>query len=126
MAVSAVPNALHPCLVQAQHRRRYGLVRGLAVHVLRLDAGLPQQPLQQVPRHVGVRGGGRRAQPDGWVLARLPIESDRDAAAEFLRLGTEVEVLEPASLRESLAATAAGLAKLYAANLTEPPRRPST
>jgi predicted DNA-binding transcriptional regulator YafY len=54
-------------------------------------------------------------QPDGWVLARLPIESDSHAEAEFLRLGTQVEVLEPASLRERLATIAAGLAKLYAA-----------
>jgi predicted DNA-binding transcriptional regulator YafY len=52
-------------------------------------------------------------QPDGWTLARVPIESDSHAEGEFLRLGAHVEVLEPASLRERLAATATGLAALY-------------
>ncbi|GAA3730337.1 YafY family protein [Plantactinospora mayteni] len=57
-------------------------------------------------------------QPDGWVLARVPIESDSHAERQFLRLGAEVEVLEPESLRQRLAATVSGLATLYAA----PPR----
>jgi predicted DNA-binding transcriptional regulator YafY len=52
-------------------------------------------------------------QPDGWVLARLPIESDSHAEAEFLRLGAGIEVLEPSSLRDRLAATAADLAAMY-------------
>jgi predicted DNA-binding transcriptional regulator YafY len=52
-------------------------------------------------------------QPDGWVLARLPIESDSHAEAEFLRLGAGIEVLEPSSLRDRLAATAAELAAMY-------------
>lgn len=59
-------------------------------------------------------------QPDGWLLARLPIESDSHAEAEFLRLGTQVEVLEPTSLRERLTTTVAGLAKLYAPRRTNP------
>ncbi|MFF5074494.1 WYL domain-containing protein [Micromonospora olivasterospora] len=42
------------------------------------------------------------------------MESDSHAEAEFLRLGAHVEVLEPASLRERLAATVAALASLYA------------
>src|SRR6266511_2227058 len=53
-------------------------------------------------------------QPDGRVLARVPIESDSHAEAELLRLGAEVEVLEPASLRERMARTVAQLAALYA------------
>jgi predicted DNA-binding transcriptional regulator YafY len=52
-------------------------------------------------------------QADGWLLARVPIESDSHAEMQFLRLGAQVEVLEPASLRKRLAATAAGLAALY-------------
>jgi predicted DNA-binding transcriptional regulator YafY len=54
-------------------------------------------------------------QPDGWLLARVPIESDGHAEAEFLRLGAQVEVLEPTSLRERLASTVAGLSAMYAA-----------
>lgn len=54
-------------------------------------------------------------QPDGWVLARVPIESDGHAEAEFLRLGAQIEVLEPASLRKRLASTVAGMAALYTA-----------
>lgn len=52
-------------------------------------------------------------QPDGWVLARIPIESQAHAERELLRLGDGVEVLEPASLRARLTATVAGLASLY-------------
>ncbi len=54
--------------------------------------------------------------PDGsgWVTAVVPIESVRHAHQDFLRLGAEVEVLEPAALREQLAATARSLAGLYA------------
>jgi hypothetical protein len=47
------------------------------------------------------------------VLARLPIESEAHAEGEFLRLGAQVEVLAPASLRHRLAQTSAGLAALY-------------
>jgi predicted DNA-binding transcriptional regulator YafY len=52
---------------------------------------------------------------DGWVRTRLPIESLTNAETEFLRLGAEVEVLEPAALRNRLASTAAGLAAIYLA-----------
>ncbi|WP_344982066.1 YafY family protein [Streptosporangium fragile] len=50
---------------------------------------------------------------DGWVVLRLPTESTRHAHWLLLRLGAEVEVLEPPELRERMAATAAGLAELY-------------
>jgi predicted DNA-binding transcriptional regulator YafY len=43
----------------------------------------------------------------------VPIESVGHAHQDFLRLGAEVEVLEPAALREQLAATARSLAGLY-------------
>ncbi|MGH8773862.1 MAG: WYL domain-containing protein [Jiangellaceae bacterium] len=42
------------------------------------------------------------------MLARVPIESDSHAEAQFLRLGAQVEVLEPGALRQRLAATVAG------------------
>jgi predicted DNA-binding transcriptional regulator YafY len=55
--------------------------------------------------------------PDGggWVTAVVPIESVGHAHQDLLRLGAEVEVLEPAALREQLAATARSLASLYTA-----------
>jgi predicted DNA-binding transcriptional regulator YafY len=55
------------------------------------------------------------ANPDGWVTAVVPIESLTHAHQDFLRLGADVEVLEPAELRERLAATARSLAAIYAA-----------
>jgi predicted DNA-binding transcriptional regulator YafY len=54
------------------------------------------------------------AQADGWVLARVPIESDEHAEGAFLRLGAQVEVLGPESLRHRIAATVAELAARYA------------
>ncbi|HEY1920020.1 MAG TPA: transcriptional regulator [Streptosporangiaceae bacterium] len=51
---------------------------------------------------------------DGWITAVLPIESLRHARSEFLRLGAEIEVLEPAALRAEMASTARGLVTLYA------------
>jgi predicted DNA-binding transcriptional regulator YafY len=50
---------------------------------------------------------------DGWVTAVVPIESLIHAHQDFLRLGAEVEVLEPAVLRERLAETARALAAIY-------------
>ncbi|MYW62663.1 WYL domain-containing protein [Streptomyces sp. SID8379] len=55
-----------------------------------------------------------RAEPDGWTRAVLPVESQDRAHDDFLRLGADIEVLEPAALRDRIAATAAALARLYA------------
>ena len=54
-------------------------------------------------------------EPDGygWVTATVPIESEPHAATEFMKLGAEVEVVEPADLRERLVGTARALAALY-------------
>lgn len=49
----------------------------------------------------------------GWVQVRVPIESIDHAAREMLRLGPEGEVLQPAALRERLAASAAAMSALY-------------
>jgi len=51
---------------------------------------------------------------DGWCEAVIPIESFPHAAGELLRLGTDVEVLAPAELRDLMAATVEALASLYA------------
>ena len=50
---------------------------------------------------------------DGWVRARIPIESLDHAASELLRLGAEVEVLAPPELRQRLSQVAAELASVY-------------
>ena len=49
---------------------------------------------------------------DGWVRATVPIESVDQAAVDFLRLGTEAEVLSPRTLRKRLAETAREMARL--------------
>ncbi|MFD8598316.1 helix-turn-helix transcriptional regulator [Kitasatospora sp. NPDC059646] len=61
----------------------------------------------------GARRLGVPPAPTGWTEARLPIESVDHAHDEFLRLGTDIEVLEPPALRERLAATVHALASRY-------------
>jgi predicted DNA-binding transcriptional regulator YafY len=57
-----------------------------------------------------------RARVDGQGAAEVvvPIESVEHAAADFLRLGSEAEVLSPPELRAAMGATAVRLAALYA------------
>ncbi|MGW0840567.1 helix-turn-helix transcriptional regulator [Streptomyces sp. NPDC002787] len=55
--------------------------------------------------------GGTR--DDGWTTVSVPIESVERAHGEFLRLGTDIEVLEPAELRGVIARTVAELAERY-------------
>ncbi|KKD08250.1 helix-turn-helix transcriptional regulator [Streptomyces sp. WM6386] len=54
-----------------------------------------------------------RADAGGGTLATVPVESVDHALGEFLRMGTDIEVLEPPELRERLARTAAELAEMY-------------
>lgn len=54
-----------------------------------------------------------RTEPDGWTRATVPIESVDHAHGDFLRLGTDVEVLQPAELRTKIARTVAELAEKY-------------
>lgn len=51
---------------------------------------------------------------DGWVQARIPIETIDHAMRELLKLGVEVEVLEPPELRRAMRDAAASLAARYA------------
>jgi predicted DNA-binding transcriptional regulator YafY len=53
------------------------------------------------------------ADADGWVRARVPIESADHALSEFLRLGADLEILEPAELRARAARTARAMTALY-------------
>ncbi|MGK5553325.1 helix-turn-helix transcriptional regulator [Actinomadura kijaniata] len=50
---------------------------------------------------------------DGWVTTTLPVESPVVALHELLRLGADVEVVEPAGLREEFASVARRIAALY-------------
>ncbi|GGQ13710.1 helix-turn-helix transcriptional regulator [Streptosporangium pseudovulgare] len=61
---------------------------------------------------IALAGAG---EPDerGWAVVRLPIESVRHARWLLLRLGTDIEVLEPPELRALMAETAAALVTLY-------------
>lgn len=61
----------------------------------------------------GARRLGVTPVGDGWTEARVPIESVDHAHGEFLRLGTDVEVLAPAELRERIAGTVGTLAARY-------------
>jgi predicted DNA-binding transcriptional regulator YafY len=53
-------------------------------------------------------------EPDGWTRARVPIESTDQALRDFLRLGADIEIVEPAGLREHAARTVTAMARLYA------------
>jgi len=45
----------------------------------------------------------------------IPIETVEQAATDLLRLGTEVEVLEPAALRRRIADLAEAIMRVYRA-----------
>ncbi|MDL4812871.1 helix-turn-helix transcriptional regulator [Actinomadura opuntiae] len=51
--------------------------------------------------------------PAGWTRVTLPVESQRHAHVEFLKLGADVEVLAPPELRAMMTATARALADRY-------------
>ena len=51
--------------------------------------------------------------PDGWIRAEIPTGSVRQACADLLRFGAEVEVLAPHDLRTAMVDTARLLAGLY-------------
>ncbi|MFF1438910.1 helix-turn-helix transcriptional regulator [Streptomyces sp. NPDC058295] len=56
---------------------------------------------------------------DGWTVARVPIESVEHAHADFLRLGADIEVLQPPELRERIARTVTELAAVYGNSLVD-------
>jgi predicted DNA-binding transcriptional regulator YafY len=55
----------------------------------------------------------RACKPAGWVRAQIPIENVALAARQLLRLGAEVEVIEPLRLRNAIAREAEAVAALY-------------
>ena len=50
---------------------------------------------------------------DGWVTTTIPIEEMGHALGEFLRLGTDVRVIEPIELRDRIASTVKELDGYY-------------
>jgi predicted DNA-binding transcriptional regulator YafY len=60
---------------------------------------------------------------DGWIEARIPVERPPHAVREALRIGSEMEVLEPAELRTALATEAARIAKAHRRHRTLPRKR---
>jgi predicted DNA-binding transcriptional regulator YafY len=82
---------------------------------IRLSAeGLARLPDLADPAVVrAVAGSAGRPDDNGWVEATIPTEQVRHTCQELLRLGAEVEVIEPAELREAMATTVAELARRY-------------
>ncbi|WP_326637359.1 YafY family transcriptional regulator [Nonomuraea fuscirosea] len=62
------------------------------------------------------RESARDPDEQGWTLVTVPIESIEHATGEFLRLGTDAEVLAPDELRRRMAATTGELAERYRAS----------
>ncbi len=56
----------------------------------------------------------RACKPAGWIQTEIPIESSDFGARQLLRLGADMEVLEPRGLRDAIAKEARAIAKLYA------------
>jgi len=51
----------------------------------------------------------------GWRRVTIPIESTEQAAADLIRFGADVEVLEPAALRQRIADLAQAVTRVYRA-----------
>lgn len=79
---------------------------------------LSEQGLQ-LARHLLPGYGAMRmhvaetADDDGWFEASMPVASAEIAASDLLRLGADVEVLEPAELRDYLCDVVARLTAIY-------------
>ena len=71
----------------------------------------------QDPTRARVRARPARQQPDadGWVTLTLQFENHDVAGYELMRLGGDVEVLEPVELRQTMAERAASMVARYAA-----------
>lgn len=79
------------------------------------SAGLRRLELLGAPVARAAAESAEPAAKDGWCRATIPIESIDQAAADLLRLGTEVEVLEPTALRRRIADLAVAVSRVYRA-----------
>ncbi|MFF5990198.1 helix-turn-helix transcriptional regulator [Prauserella flavalba] len=60
-----------------------------------------------------LRESGGEPDEDGWSRVELPVEPGAPALGELLHFGPELEVLEPADLREQVAEAVARMGALY-------------
>lgn len=90
---------------------RTSLVQGEAV--IRLSPYGRERLEHLVPTDVINAFNATMREDDGWFRATVPIESLTHAETEFLKFGADIEVLEPAALRDRLTVTAKALAKIY-------------
>ena len=99
-----------------QELRRRVEDRGPGVEVeLRVRRERSEMLLRMARSQVTAPPGEEPAvEPGGWVRHRLRFVAEGAAQGLLLGFGTDVEVLSPASLRASMAATAAAVAGLYA------------
>jgi predicted DNA-binding transcriptional regulator YafY len=64
------------------------------------------------PARQALSAGGR-PDLDGWLTVQLPLEDVWHAVAQVLALGAEAQVIEPAELRDAVAAAARAIAARY-------------
>ncbi|MEZ5960951.1 MAG: YafY family protein [Hyphomonadaceae bacterium] len=63
--------------------------------------------------HEALCADNKPCKPEGWVRARVPIESIDLAKRQFMHLGAELKVVEPPELRVAIADEAKKVAALY-------------
>jgi len=63
--------------------------------------------------HQALTLASQPCEPEGWVRARVPIESIDQAKGQFLRLGAEVRLVDPPALCAAVAEEARRVAALY-------------
>ncbi|MGH9171697.1 MAG: helix-turn-helix transcriptional regulator [Acidimicrobiales bacterium] len=82
---------------------------------LRLSPAGRQRALSALSAAVNDAIGKTAGSPDhdGWIRAVVPIESVAHAEGEFLKLGADIEILAPESLRRGVSSVALRLARLY-------------
>lgn len=97
--------------VSAELDSSYGIFTGKAdkVAVLRFN-DLAARWVAEEEWHPGIRS---EPQPDGGVILRIPYKHDTELVMDILRHGPNVEVLGPASLRQSVGDTLTKAANRY-------------
>jgi len=91
------------------HRRLHA---GDAVIRLSPDGARRMGGLLSAAAVAAVHAGGV-TDPDGWIRARVPIESAGQALADFLRLGADLEIVAPAELREQAIQAIRAMTAIY-------------
>lgn len=87
-------------------------LRGGSARVRLSPAGLQLLADWNPAARAAVAAQAIEAGPDGWIEARIPMEPLPHAAREVLRLGAEIQVLEPADLRDAVARVAREIVRL--------------